>query len=174
MQAPQPPLWKRHSQNVGMDQKVRVLTPVRTERPVTALGRRLREARLKSEKTQAEVGEYLELSSHSSVGQWERGKTLIGTINLILAAQFYKESLDWLVFGMRGTIEKRIAALPESLREGLMEQVTAAVENAERLWRRNPGLFSNEVVPDSDPRLSEWSAKDKPKKRVQKRRIGGA
>jgi len=165
MQAPLPTKRKGIFQNCLVEQKlIRTQVVVHEERPVIALGRRLRLARKRADLTQAQVADRLALTEHSAVGQWERGETTLETVNLVLAAQLYNESLDWLVFNKMGTIEKRIAALPESLREGMMEQVTAILENAERLYRRNPKMFGDAVVPDADPRLTKWSAKDKPQR----------
>jgi transcriptional regulator with XRE-family HTH domain len=153
--------WKAIFQNAQMEAKVRATVAVQSEHPKRELGRRLKAARKRAGLTQAQVGERLELGAHSAVGQWERGTTQVETVNLILAAQLYNESLDWLAFGKMGTLEKRIAALPESLREGMMEQVTSILDNAERLYRRNPKMFGDAVVLDGDPRLTRWSAKDK-------------
>src|SRR5574337_1171731 len=80
---------------------------------VIDLGRRLKLARKRAQETQPSAGRKIGDVTHSSVGQWERAESLIDTLNLVLAAQVYRESLDYLVFGMRGTIEDRINALPE-------------------------------------------------------------
>jgi transcriptional regulator with XRE-family HTH domain len=71
-----------------------------------ALGRRLKDARARHQLGQEEAGELLGVT-HSAIGQWERGNVLIGSLNLILAAQHYGESLDWLVFGTKGNPEQR-------------------------------------------------------------------
>lgn len=151
-------------QNRGVEKAVhRDVDAATNEQAMVDLGRRLRAARKRAGITQAQAGERLELSSHSAIGQWERGHVLVETINLILAAQLYDESLDYLVFGMRGKLEQRIAALPEAIRQTIMDQVSQAVEGAEKMVRRNPKLFDGNVVPDGDPRLTQWSAKDKSK-----------
>jgi transcriptional regulator with XRE-family HTH domain len=160
MQAPLAPIWKDIFQNRRMETKAPGRTASETGSARKLLGKRLKAARLKAGLTQPQAGDRLDCS-HSSVGQWERGETQVESVNLILAAQEYRASLDWLVFGMSGTLEKRIAALPDTLREGVLEQVTALIENSERIWRKTPGLWDNGHVPDSDPRLTVWSAADK-------------
>lgn len=136
----------------------------------------MKQARERAELTQEKAGEQLELSSHSSVGQWERADACVSLVHLILAAQVYGESLDKMVFGMRGTLEDRIENLPDALRTGVKEIVISAIENAEAAYRRNPQIYGQRFVPDSDPRLTVWSAKDKPRSKKMpagKKRKGG-
>lgn len=131
--------------------------------PHKDLGRRLRIARDRAGLTQEQAAERLGIT-YSAIGQWERGNGSVTALNLFLAAQTYSASLDWLVFGMKGPIEKRVAALPASLRELTMSQITNALENAERAYRTNPQIFGETVVRDEDERLTSWSAADKIKK----------
>lgn len=121
------------------------------------LGRRLRIARDRAGLTQEQAAERLGIT-YSAIGQWERGNGSLAALNLFLAAQAYGASLDWLVFGMKGPIEKRVAALPETLRELTMSQITSTLESAERAYRANPQLFGDKVVSDQDERLTVWSA----------------
>ncbi len=165
MQARLPDTWKGAYQNPAMPQRLQTRQRTVSDVPKVALGQRLRDARKRAGLTQEQVGAALELDAHSAVGRWERGTTQVQTVNLILAAQLYNESLDWLVFGMKGTLEKRIASLPESLRDLTMSQITAALESAERAAKTHPQLFGGEYVADADPRLTRWSAKDKPKRK---------
>lgn len=139
-----------------------------SETPRAALGRRLTKARVKLGATQGQVAIAAGVTP-SAVGQWERGEKSIDLVNLILAAQFLNESIDYLVFGMRGKIEKRIAALPVAMRGGVESQVLLALETAEQLVKRNPKLLADDVVPDTDERLTQWSAADKIRELVEQR-----
>lgn len=169
MQARLPPVRRSGIQTAGVESRLKPSRQdaVAEESPSVAvkeMGARLKAARKKKKITQEAVGAYCDLTSHSSVGQWERGEVFLETINLILYAQKTGESLDWLVFGMKGSIERRLDQLPDSLRELALEQITSALESAERAQKRHPKLFTAEYVPDADPRLTTWSAKDKPRR----------
>ena len=126
-----------------------------------ALGRRLREARKRARLTQEKVGEQLDLSSHSAVGQWERGTTLPDLLNLIYCAEIYSASLDWLVWNMGNGIDARVKKLPDVLRKPLIERMMRDIEDAERLAARLPKAFGAEPVLDDDQRLRLWSAEEK-------------
>ncbi len=150
MQGPLPLSDKRRRENVRM-----------TDTLQQALGRRLREARKRARLTQEKVGEQLDLSSHSAVGQWERGKTLPDLLNLIYCAEIYSASLDWLVWNMGNGIDARVKKLPDVLRKPLIERMMRDIEDAERLAARLPKAFGAEPVLDDDQRLRLWSAEEK-------------
>src|SRR5262245_8780645 len=58
------------------------------------IGQRLRTARKHADMTQQFVGGALKVT-HSTVGQWELGRTQPDVTHLIDAAKLYKVSLDW-------------------------------------------------------------------------------
>ncbi len=171
MQAPLPDKRKQRYQNGGMSSQAEdeALAPgtaeLRRELRVQLkeFGRRLRSAREKAEFTQEQIGATLELSSHSAVGQWERGTSMVAMVNLIALAETYKTSLDWMVFGMKGgTLEDRIERLPEPLCSTVRQQVKLALESAEEMARSHPKFFDEkESVRDEDVRLTVWNAAEK-------------
>ena len=123
-----------------------------------ALGRRIREARRRARLSQVQLGDLLDLSGHSPVGQWERGKSLPDTENLIFTAEHCATSLDYLVWGMGNDIDARIRALPGELREQLTNEFMLRIEQAEKMARDHPEFWTESRVPDNDRRLKKWSA----------------
>lgn len=150
LQAPLPHKRSAGYQNTSM-----------TETLHTALGRRLKEARKRARLTQDNVGERLDLSSHSAIGQWERGIRLPSLLNLIFVAELYPASLDWLIWDMGNNIDARVKKLPAILRMPLIERLTREIEDAERLAGRLPKGFSGDPVIDEDAKLKQWSASEK-------------
>lgn len=112
MQGALPPRRFVISQNAEMGETLQV-----------EFGRRLRAARKATPLNQDQVGEALGLSSHSSVGQWERGVTLPSALHLFICAELYGVSLDWLVWGMANGLDARVKKLPSILRKPLIERL---------------------------------------------------
>ena len=123
-----------------------------------AIGARIKERREALGINQSDLGERLDLGDHSPVGQWERGETLIGTLNLVLCAEELELSLDYLVWGMGNNIDARLLNLPSALRESLAKTFMGRIEEAEKLVREHPELFTDQSVKDGDKRLRGWSA----------------
>ena len=67
-----------------------------------------------------------------AISQWETGRTNPDLARIAAAAAVLKVSLDYLVFGMHGTLEARIEALPDNLRDGVQKKVRDVIESAER------------------------------------------
>jgi transcriptional regulator with XRE-family HTH domain len=149
LQAPLPPEAIASSDNAQMEAKL-----------AEVLGARLLQARKRAKLTQQQTAEELGIT-HSAVGQWERGEELPSLLNLIYVAETYPASLDWLVWGMGNNLDARVRKLPAILREPLLERLNREIEDAEKLVRRLPTGFSNEVVHDDDGRLNKWSAAGK-------------
>ena len=139
-----------------------------------ALGRRIKEARERAGLIQRQLGEMLGFVDHSAIGQWERGEVLPETENLIFCAEFCSASLDHLVWGMGNDIDARIRALPGELRDQLTNEFMLRIEQAERLAKEHPEIWTEESVKDADSRLKPWSAKRKQEyaKGVAKRKGG--
>lgn len=150
MQGALPPRRFVISQNAEMGETLQV-----------EFGRRLRAARKATPLNQDQVGEALGLSSHSSVGQWERGVTLPSALHLFICAELYGVSLDWLVWGMANGLDARVKKLPSILRKPLIERLHRDIEDAERLAARLPAQFGGDPVIDDDERLRLWSAEEK-------------
>lgn len=126
-----------------------------------ALGTRIKAARKRAKLTQPQLGVLLDLSGHSPIGQWERGETLPDTENLIFCAEHCSTSLDYLVWGMGNDIDTRIRALPGELRDQLTNEFMLRIEQAERMAKEHPEIFTDKHVKDSDQRLKKWSARKK-------------
>lgn len=148
MQALLPTLCEVPRHNPGM----------KDQNPPATLGARLKVSRERAEMTQNEVAEKLGFTSHSPIGQWERGDVLPEYLNLVACAEGYGVSLDWLVWGMGYNFDERVAALPEMLRIPLVDRIERELDDAEKLAKRLGPTFSSDPIQDADPRLRKWSA----------------
>lgn len=125
-------------------------------------GDRLRAARKRKHKTQAQVGEYCGLE-HMAVNHWENGRNLPSLENMIVVAELYETTIDALVWGDMGTgIEARLRRIPKVLRDGLVDRLHREIDETEKLAARLPKEMASEPVKDTDARLASWSAKNKP------------
>jgi transcriptional regulator with XRE-family HTH domain len=101
-------------------------------------GERMKSARLQSGKTQQQIADALGVTK-SNVSQYEKDKH---TPSLAAAVAFCEQtgaSLDWLVLGREPSsgYDKRIRALPDALREYVIE----ALLLAERVQTSTPAKF---------------------------------
>lgn len=165
IQAPLSPLRKLAYQNGGVDDSEQVL------------GDRLRLARDMVGLTQDQAAEKVGLT-YAAVGQWERGETIPELENLVACAHTYGASLDWLVWNMGYNFDARVAAIPALLRQRLIDDLAAKIEETEAMAKRlPPELLRDTMVGDKDPRLKHWAATTKKKRDIllgkKKRRTSG-
>jgi transcriptional regulator with XRE-family HTH domain len=102
--------------------------------------------------------------THSTLSQWENGKTTPELQNLIAVAETYEVSIDWLVFGgdVSSGIESRIRKVHPTLRGGLVERLHKEIDETLEAEKRLPKeMLTTSVVKDADHRLDGWSAKGK-------------
>ena len=123
---------------------------------IKGFGRRLKEARLRANLTQEQAADRIGLT-HSAIGQWERAQQLPDLLNLVVAAETYPASLDWLIWEMGNNIDARVKKLPAILRMPLIERLHREIDDAERLVDRLPKGFGGDPVLDTDEKLKQWS-----------------
>jgi transcriptional regulator with XRE-family HTH domain len=109
-------------------------------------GERMKAARLQSGKTQQEIADALNVTK-SNVSSYEKGRH---TPSLAAAVTFCEQtgvSLDWLVLGREPSAgyDKRIRALPDALREYVVE----ALLLAERVQSSTPAKFLRPPTTDT-------------------------
>ena len=117
------------------------------------LGARIKQARLRAGMTQQQIADLLD-KTKAAVSNFENGQNKPSLETIIAFATETGVSLDWLVLGREpeGAYDKRIRALPEALRE----YVVNALVLAERVQLSTPARFLKAPTSDQYVEFSQY------------------
>lgn len=137
------------------------------------LGARLRWSRLNRHLSQQQVAAYLGYPRHAMISHWENGRNFPALDAFVQVAGLYGVSADWLIWGdgMSDSIDERVRAIPDVLRDGLLMRLHEEIAKTEEAAARLPAGMRGDTVKDTDTRLHGWSARNlmaKPAKKAKK------
>ena len=130
---------------------------------LTTFGDRLKFARERKGLTQSAVARHCGQETHQTVVNWEKGRNYPSFDNLVVAAELFGVSLDWLAWGegMGRSVDIRIRAIPAVLRDALVVRLHEEIDKTEEAAKRLPPELTAAPIPDGDARLHRWTAPKK-------------